>query len=243
MTTDTQRRPTRERILEAAAELLAAGGTDAASTRAVSAAAGVQPPALYRLFGDKQGLLDAVAAHGFEEYLAEKRALEPTDDPIEDLRRGWDTHVGFGLAHPAFYVLMYGVVQARRGPPAADEGRRILVQLVERVALAGRLRVPVETAVDLIHVTSVGVTLALISRGANPAEPELSPRAREMVLATITTASGEVPDGSSAPDLTDRIRAHATALRVALAEETAGLTDAETGLLRDWLRRLANPIS
>ncbi|WP_338419811.1 TetR family transcriptional regulator [Streptomyces klenkii] len=31
------------------------------TTRAVAAAAGVQAPAIYRLFGDKDGLLEAVA--------------------------------------------------------------------------------------------------------------------------------------------------------------------------------------
>jgi len=50
-----------QRIVRAAAELLTKGGLDAVSTRAVSAAAGVQPPAIYRRFGDMQGLLDAAA--------------------------------------------------------------------------------------------------------------------------------------------------------------------------------------
>jgi AcrR family transcriptional regulator len=78
---------TRERVLRAAADLLAEGGRDAVSTRAVSAAAGVQAPTLYRLFGDKEGLLQAVAAHGFAEYLSDKHALAETDDPIDDSRR------------------------------------------------------------------------------------------------------------------------------------------------------------
>ena len=55
----------RQRICDAAAEAAGRGRRDAVSTRAVSAAAGVQAPTLYRLFGDKDGLLDAVADHGF----------------------------------------------------------------------------------------------------------------------------------------------------------------------------------
>jgi AcrR family transcriptional regulator len=43
-----------EKVLEAAARLLSSGGVDAVSTRAVAAAAGVQPPTIYRQFGDKQ---------------------------------------------------------------------------------------------------------------------------------------------------------------------------------------------
>src|SRR4051794_36006940 len=53
----------RDRILQAAARLLAEGGREAVSTRAVSRAAGVQAPTIYRQFGDMQGLLDAVASH------------------------------------------------------------------------------------------------------------------------------------------------------------------------------------
>ena len=67
---------TRERLVKAAAELLIDGGKEAVSTRAVASAAGVQAPTLYRLFGDKDGLLDAVAAYGFADYLATKHAME-----------------------------------------------------------------------------------------------------------------------------------------------------------------------
>ena len=68
----------RERILAATAKLLAEGGREAASTRAVGAAAGVQAPTIYRLFGDKQGLLDAVAARGLRRLPAPGR---PTGSP------------------------------------------------------------------------------------------------------------------------------------------------------------------
>src|SRR3954451_12093730 len=98
----------RERIVQGAAALLAEGGRDAVTTRAVASAAGVQAPTIYRLFGDKSGLLDAVAEHGFAAYLGEKGVPEPDADPVDDLRTGWDMHVGFGLANPALYALMYG---------------------------------------------------------------------------------------------------------------------------------------
>src|SRR3954465_9240110 len=110
----------RHRIVAAALRLLEHGGPDAVSTRAVSTAAGVQAPTIYRLFGDKQGLLDAVAAQGFASYLATKTATEPSDDPVQDLRDGWDLHVGLGLAHPALYALMYG--GAPPGPPPPPTG-------------------------------------------------------------------------------------------------------------------------
>jgi AcrR family transcriptional regulator len=47
--------------VSAGVQLLATGGRNAVTTRAVSATAGVQPPTIYRQFGDMQGLLGVVA--------------------------------------------------------------------------------------------------------------------------------------------------------------------------------------
>ena len=55
--------------------LLAAGGRDAVSTRAVAAAAGTQAPTIYRLFGDKDGLLAAVVDFGWAAFLDRKRTV------------------------------------------------------------------------------------------------------------------------------------------------------------------------
>jgi AcrR family transcriptional regulator len=222
---------TRERILEAAAALLVAEGRDGLSTRAVSAAAGVQPPALYRLFGDKDGLLDAVAAYGFGEYLASKRALGSTGDPVEDLRRGWDLHVEFGLARPEFYVLMYGDARPGRTSPAARDAEGMLRGIVERVAEAGRLRVSVDRAARLVHATGMGVVLALIAAPAGERDQELSALARENVLSRII-ADAAAPAESDLPG-------RAIALRAGLAGAVA-LTGAERVLLAEWLDRIAD---
>src|ERR1700761_2720557 len=93
----------------AAAGLLETGGVDAVSTRAVAAAAGIQPPTLYRQFGDKDGLLDAVTSFVLREYLADKRRLlAESGDPVTDLRGLWDQHVEFGFTRPDCYQLTYG---------------------------------------------------------------------------------------------------------------------------------------
>ncbi len=61
---------TRDRIVDVAADLLRASGRAAVTTRAVSEAAGVQAPTIYRLFGDKEGLLDAVAEREMTRFSA-----------------------------------------------------------------------------------------------------------------------------------------------------------------------------
>jgi AcrR family transcriptional regulator len=220
---------TRERIVEAAAALLNEGGREAISTRAVSAAAGVQAPTIYRIFGDKQGLLDVVASHGFASYLHGKTALEPGADPVEDLRRGWDLHVAFGLAHPAVYTLIYGEPRPGVESPAARAAADVLAGQVRRIAAAGRLRVSEERAAHLIHAAGCGMTLTLIALPPQHRDPALPVLARESIIATVT---GERADPGDGPAGT------AGALRTALPEVTA-LSAAERALLDEWLTRIA----
>lgn len=224
----TETRPdTREHLISVAAQLLATS-VEEPSTRAICAAAGVGAPTLYHHFGDKQGLFDAVVAKGFEDYLARKRDRVDTGDPVEDLRHGWDTHVEFGVTNPAFYTLMYGIGRGGRRPPAAAEAYRILVGMVEQVAMAGRLLAPVSQAADMIEAAGIGVTMALIANGERPG---LSERTRDAVLAAITTGPRVRPAG---------VAPLALALEAALATEAGPLSSAEQILLREWLNKLAN---
>jgi AcrR family transcriptional regulator len=219
----------RARIVEAAARLLEEGGEDAVSTRAVSAAAGAQAPTIYRLFGDKQGLLDAVVTRGFETYLAEKTVREAGDDPVADLRTGWDLHVGLALERPALYTLMYARPRGDGHSPAARAAFAVLAALVRRIAVAGRLRVGEERAVGLVHAAGSGVALSLIAVPASERDPGLSEAACEAVVAAITT---DPPEATEPGPVTA-----AVSLRAAL-DDVDVLTDAECVLLREWLDRI-----
>ncbi|GAA4374383.1 TetR/AcrR family transcriptional regulator [Actinomadura verrucosospora] len=221
----------RERILAATAELLAEGGREAVSTRAVGVAAGVQAPTIYRLFGDKGGLLDAVAAEGFAAYLAAKAGPRPDADPVDDLRAGWDEHVEFGLANPALYMLMCEPRPGRAPAPAAVAGFEILSARIRRIAEAGRLRAGEERAVRLVHAAGSGTTLALIAMPEGDRDPGLSVMAREAVITAITT-DAPVP---AAPGPVGA----AIALRAALPQAVA-LTEPERGLMREWLDRITD---
>jgi len=222
---------TRERIVEVTAELLAAGGREAVSTRAVSAAAGVQAPTLYRLFGDKQGLLDAVATRGFTIYLEGKADRELSDDPVEDLRTGWDLHVGFGLANPAVFILMHGEPRGHTPPPAVVAAAEVLGALIHRVAEAGRLRVPEHRAINLLHAAGGGTTLTLIAMPEDRRDMGLSDLARDAVIAAITTDAPVAPQPGPV--------SAAVALRAALPQTTT-LSAPERTLLGEWLDRIAD---
>ena len=130
--------------------MLAEQGRHALTTRAVAAAAGAHAPTIYRQFGDMRGLLDAVASHGFDDYLANSVARDRHDDPVDDLRSSWDAHVRFGLTHPALYALMFGDPATTVASTAADRAAEILTELIARIVAAGRLRVSEDHANAMI---------------------------------------------------------------------------------------------
>lgn len=220
----------RSRIVKAAVRLLSQGGREAVSTRAVSAEAGVQAPAIYRQFSDMSVLLHAAAREILAGYVRAKTRRTTGSDPVEELRRGWDLHVEFGLENPAAYALLYADVAATP-VPEASEGQAHLTMLVTRVAEVGRLRVPIPLAVKMIHAGGSGVTFTLIAMPPAARDPKLSTAVREAIYAAIL--EGE-------PRETRRdAGAHAVALRATL-NEAASLSSAERHLMTEWLDRIAN---
>ena len=121
---------TRTRVLEAAEYLLRTSPDRDVSTRAVCDAVGVGAPVLYRLFGDKNGMLAAVVDNAFDRYLTMKRASPLSDDPVDDLYVAWDDHVAFASKHPAVYrhrvraVPSRGARRRRGGPTVAHRAAR-----------------------------------------------------------------------------------------------------------------------
>src|SRR3989449_6350099 len=227
----------RVRIVRAATKLLATGGRNAVTTRAVSAAARVQPPTIYRQFGDMQGLLDVVARETLAVHIGEQATRSLTNDPVEDLRRGWDLHIAFGLAHPDAFALLYSAPSVAASVSAIHEGVAVLQGLVARIAEAGRLRVDVAHATNLIHAAGTGVTLTLAAAPPEERDPRLSETMREAILTAITVpASAEAQNGGhdAASPAAERVAVHAIALQ-ALLTETSVLSPAERQLLSDWL--------
>jgi AcrR family transcriptional regulator len=225
----------RARILQAALTLLETGGAAAVSTRTVSAAADVQPPTIYRHFGDMQGLLDEVARAGFTAYLEAKVAHSRRGDPVEELRGGWNSHVEFGLTHPHLYTLMYRMPQLSAVSPAALEGAAMLRGLMQRVAQAGRLKVSVDRASTMFHAACKGVTLSLLGN-AGP-DLGLSDHMREAMLETILM-SGLSAQTDATPSPRQQMAVHAVSLVALLPSAAVPLSAAEQQLMLEWLERL-----
>ncbi|PTL76522.1 TetR/AcrR family transcriptional regulator [Vitiosangium sp. GDMCC 1.1324] len=221
----------RARIISAAAELISSGGPEAATTRAVAASAGVQAPTIYRLFGDKRGLLSAVIEHVLKRYLAEKAARPPHPDPLQDFREGWDMHIAFGLSHPGVFALMSSEPHPAWEARAVSGGEDVLRRRIRNIALAGRLRVSEERALGLVSAMGTGAILTLLRQPEGQRDLGLADAAREAVVAAITNETARPADAD--------VRAVAAALRASMDRLTV-LTQGESALLRELLERIAD---
>src|SRR5262249_46211065 len=192
-------RDPRQALIDAAAEVIARGGVERASTREIYARAGVKAPTLYHHFGDKQGLLDAVVTDAFERYLAAKRALPAASDPAEAIRQGWDLHVFFARDNPALYRLMWPSGQADL-PAAAAESARELQEGFARLASRGALRpgVTARHATRALSAALSGVTAAITRDPADPGNDVLSATVRDAVIGVLVAPTPETGPGRPA---------------------------------------------
>jgi AcrR family transcriptional regulator len=230
-----KRSTTQAKIIDAAARLLSEHGPAAVTTRSVAEQAGVQPPAIYRLFGDKDGLLEAVAEHVMAAFASSKAAVVDAAaadnvDPLDDLRTGWQSQVEFGLANPALFRLLSDPTRVVRSP-GAQSGKRVLEARVRRVAAAGRLRVSESRAVGMIQAAGIGVIQTLLATPPEHRDPELADAMFDAVLAQILA---DAPVPADAGSLTAAVTFRA------IAPELTMLSNAERTLLDDWLARVVS---
>ncbi|WP_405136069.1 TetR/AcrR family transcriptional regulator [Nocardia sp. NBC_01388] len=231
-TAGSNRDETRAQLVEVAARLIHEHGAAAVTTRAVAQAAGMQAPTIYRLFGDKDGLLDAVTEHVFAAYIAGKKLAEDDSDPVVALRAGWDTHIGFGLANAALFGLINDPARNPGTSAANTAGAAVLRARVHRVAVIGRLRVPERRAAELIRAAGTGTVLTLLSMPEQDRDPDLADAMFDAVMRSILT---------DAPALAqDSPLAAAVAFRT-VVPELPMLTATERALMSEWLDRATTP--
>jgi AcrR family transcriptional regulator len=222
----------KDRILQAALHLLEAGGAQSVSTRTVSAAAQVQPPTIYRHFGDMQGLLDAAASAGFTAFVQAKVEQTPVGDPVEQLRVGWRLHVEFGLKRPHVYLQMLGTPRPGERSLAITQATEMVRALMQRLAEAGRLALGVDAAARMTLAAVMGTTMSLL--GSELPDPGLSELMLESVLKTVLTPEAPL----AGEDGTPRAAAYAVSLAAVLPDVEGRFSAAEQRLLLEWLQRL-----
>lgn len=96
---------TRDRMIEAAAALLDAGGRDGVKLRDIGRMVGLSHNAPYRHFHDKEALLAAIAAKELDRRKESWRRVEQDELSLLD---GLVGYVEWASAHPERFLLTYG---------------------------------------------------------------------------------------------------------------------------------------
>jgi AcrR family transcriptional regulator len=185
-----------EQILEAAAEVFATRGYEAATTNAIAAAAGISPGSLYQFFGNKDDIVRALAQRYADELAAvhdDAFPGDPDDLPTPALvDRVLAPLVRFNREHRVFKTLF-----ARTDmPPALTEATAPLhAALSERVVEELARRAPKATP-ELLRLTAtvaIQLTKALMPLIAST-EPEESTwydrHLRRLLVAHLDLALG-----------------------------------------------------
>jgi len=103
----------RERLCDVAERLFADQGTEAVTIRQLAAALNVSPMTPYRYFKDKDAILAAVRARGFDRHAeALERAYAENSGDLEMRAMAvCEAYVRFALANPEAYKLMFDTSQ------------------------------------------------------------------------------------------------------------------------------------
>ncbi|TDB85639.1 TetR/AcrR family transcriptional regulator [Actinomadura sp. KC216] len=123
----------RRAVLDAAVEAIAEQGTAGWSLRQIARRAGVSHAAPAHHFGDKAGLLTAVAAEGYARFAD---ALEAAGGDLHDLGLAY---VRFAVGHRAYFEVMFTPALYRADDPdvaaARDRAGRVLAAGVRGVTV------------------------------------------------------------------------------------------------------------
>jgi AcrR family transcriptional regulator len=129
----------RQALLAAAARELAENGIEGFSLRGVAKRAGVSHAAPLHHFKDTRVLLTALAAQGFERFLAAQtaRQAKAERDALSQLVASGMGYIDFALAHPAIFRLMFSSDRPdHEAPELVAAGSAAYAQLIADVARA-----------------------------------------------------------------------------------------------------------
>ena len=98
----------RAQLIDQAARLLADGGIEAVSVRALSAAENTSTNAVYSLFGGKSGIVNSVLARAAAGFHAAQIAAVGGKDVAKDIIALGSAYRKWALENPTLYAVMFG---------------------------------------------------------------------------------------------------------------------------------------
>jgi AcrR family transcriptional regulator len=160
-------------LLDAAYDVLVAGGYAGLRMAEVGRRAGVSRQTVYNEFSDRWGLLQAVAARETDQFRVDvNAALAEHDDPIDGLRAAVERALTLAADNP--------LVKAALGQPGSDQASQLLTTRGQHVLELSHQRldahvrqhwpdVPAEDATTCVDIALRVVLSHIVNPGAAPA--------------------------------------------------------------------------
>ncbi|MEU0370998.1 TetR/AcrR family transcriptional regulator [Streptomyces sp. NPDC006283] len=176
------------RILDACAEVLDEEGYEELSTRTVAARAGVPIGSVYRFFGNKRALVEALGRRNldsFAERVAGRLPALPPGDWRGAVDAVLDEYLAMKRTVPGFALVDFGA-QLPVGAPAACANHEVADRLTD--LLAAHLGRPADVALRrtvLVAVEATDALLQLAFRVLPSGDEEIVAETRELVRAYL----------------------------------------------------------
>ena len=185
-------RELRERVLQAAVDMLTTEGVAGVTTRRVAEEAGTSTPAVYELFGDKAGLVREMFFEGFRMLYRRLDELSSSGDPRADMIAVMPVLRGFGQDNPALARLMFSTAFAEFDPGPSERlaGAAVREFIVARVRRCTDARVIAGDPADIAHVLLAVAQGLILQETAGWLGTSTASMDRRWDLATAALANG-----------------------------------------------------
>jgi AcrR family transcriptional regulator len=184
-------------LLDAAAEVIAAGGYEGATTNAIARQARTSVGSLYQFFPNKEAILDALVAR-YEAQLRQLHDAVLTEGtaalPLPEVYdRVIDSLADFHAAHPGFRPLFYGSTTSPALAAAADRLHQECIGPVDQMLAARHpaLAPARRRLLATINVEVIKALLPLADSGDAAFRAEVLAEIKRMMLAHMRQALGE----------------------------------------------------
>ncbi|MET7465228.1 TetR/AcrR family transcriptional regulator [Nonomuraea sp. NPDC005501] len=134
----------RSRLLDVAVNLLVSDGPESLTMRRIASEAGCTTTVIYTMFGNREGLAEALYLEGFERFRRFLEAVPQRDNPFEYLSALGPAYRQACLAEPGYYSLMFeraipGFEPSERARTLARAALNILDRVIADCISAGYL--------------------------------------------------------------------------------------------------------
>lgn len=193
---EKEKKRMRRLILDAARKLFVEDGFVKVTIRRIAEKIEYSPATIYLYFKDKNEILSALCAEGFDKFFKMQQTILSIKDPWERLRRHGELYISFAMENPEYYDLMFimkAPVEELKTKNGWELGMRSFEFLKENVRAcveAGYLpKADLDTAAFAIWSCTHGI-LSLVIRdrvAAFPKEilPSLTSGALDFLMSSI----------------------------------------------------------